>query len=1069
MLHTIQLYYNKKGFSEATTLYTRRGDTGELLSATFKDEIDELLVLPEGSTTFDVSKVYFEAEGNGVFVRREVPAKYLDLTTPKKPRIKNFPMPAEMFAKGPNVVDNCYFRFELKTGAPTLDTESPVTVSSSSFNTIVLGSPIPGIRSYYLDEIDYLIKEFEKAIAGYTPADIEAFYAELKAEIELAKKQAKQDIEDLNALFVQSEADLRAKIVREIADMNKLIQNMQTSLDAQLLELQKQIDATKAQITTLDNKLVQVETDITNAKKEINQVKIDTTAEINQVKEDTAAQITKVKNDASTEINKIKNESISAVTAEKEAVIKMINDLKAEIAAMDLEQLVLDLFAQGKVKDVMVAEIQKEVTKQLTEKGAASQQWVEDNFINLSPLKSIIESKNLFSFYDIVESSTVKQLSASSALFSGWANVFAYNAKLSDYLVKGKEYAISYKFTPTEKTSGTTGAVGHAHGTLALYSGVSGNPLIRLYGESQIDNTGNSFEIGKSEYRSAVFTCPDLSPEKGYNMIGYGARRMSPDGTTFVRTDAGIFSDVMIVPKGSKIDYTIAERDFNNPNALGKFFGPDLQLPIVERFDSMSTVSTDWIYVRQLLNGPNFPGVGTNGYVKRISLDKKSSTTFFKPLDSIRIFIRTIVNGADRGWKELDGGQQIKVTQDNGEPMFSLSDANKDTMEWLKSLPVGTYKVYIRQSKDAPAMYLMGTYHSMIQGAEGSFIATAMATGAQYTFTFATSGSKGWKKITQDGQEHVLTNPDGTSKLTLHDATKTTLELMNTLPLGAKFVTIGETKDVPIAWLTGYVTTNGNGTYKTFIGTSTTGATYQFSTARNEWLRLDGQVQKITLDSGAYKSVSGAALTTLEAFRKLGVGVHFIYTVEKLKDAPDNYLKGIVTVSAATGNEITFIGEQMVGTRGTWAFNGMSNQWKRLDVSPTPEYPKEVPTASIGMYPSDKNTFSRSYVKAVLTSETTLKLFCVVRVFKDATFPNQLSVARFDRASLGGKKLANGYKGRRNESQRDAGNSNWEYDRNVYLNDTGSTLEVQLNIFQIKDSFIPTGSEIYIELDIPLE
>lgn len=983
MLHTIQLYYNKKGFSEATTLYTRRGDTGELLSATFKDEIDELLVLPEGTTTFDVSKVYFEAEGNGVFVRREVPAKYLDLTTPKKPRIKNFPMPAEMFAKGPNVVDNCYFRFELKTGAPTLDTDSPVTVSSSSFNTIVLGSPIPGIRSYYLDEIDYLIKEFEKAIAGYTPADIEAFYAELKAEIKLAKEQAKQDIEDLNALFVQSEADLRAKIVREIADMNKLIQNMQTSLDAQLLELQKQIDATKAQITTLDNKLVQVETDITNAKKEINQVKIDTTAEINQVKEDTTAQITKVKNDASTEINKIKNESISAVAAEKEAVIKMINDLKAEIAAMDLEQMVLDLFAQGKVKDVMVAEIQKEVTKQLTDKGAASQTWVEENFISSNSKKNNIKTSNLFSYQDIVPSGQVSVIKENSALFSGWSNVFVYNAKLPLYLTEGKEYTISYKYIPRKMTQNTVpDSQNTTHGCLALHSQIAGKPFIPLYDSAEVKV--QKLELDKPLYRTWDFVCPKLDPAEGYNLIAYATRQMTPDGKTFVVIDPGEFVDVMITEKGVQGEWSIPERDLTSNTAGYRWYDSSSKL-ISGRttYNLLVKESTDWKYV---VTPSNLPG-GVTGACYHRSVFVSETHGFVEIVlraESVS-YVNNMAGGAWQGWKKTTmDGQAQKITSDNGRRLFYFEDVTKTFHEMVidKIKTTGYFKVQTFSTKGQPEQYINGMINVQLVNDNPLyysyyFTGVAVGSGKMYSYSFHSQKDIGWSNV--NGQVAKLTSDDGGSYITLSDKSKTTQELLDRVDKGYKFITFGEASDLPSSWIYGFISTNGNGGFKSFLGTSVDGNVYNYNTITKVWKRLDNE-------------------------------------------------------------------------------------------STTPEYPKEIPTASIGRYPTDKNTYQRDYIKAQLISETLLKVVGIITIYQDATLPNSVTVASISKsAQLGGKKLPTLMSQRKIASVRNTSGSNYESELNVSLADTGSSINVDINIFAFKGTLGASPNKIYIDVDIPLE
>ena len=89
MLHELSLYLNKKGFSEFLSVYGRRGDTGELISATFTEDENTA----SGTLTYDADEVYFEASGEGVAVRRKVDSMYVDLSNPKSPRIKGYPMP----------------------------------------------------------------------------------------------------------------------------------------------------------------------------------------------------------------------------------------------------------------------------------------------------------------------------------------------------------------------------------------------------------------------------------------------------------------------------------------------------------------------------------------------------------------------------------------------------------------------------------------------------------------------------------------------------------------------------------------------------------------------------------------------------------------------------------------------------------------------------------------------------------------------------------------------------------------------------------------------------------------
>lgn len=147
---------------------------------------------------------------------------------------------------------------------------------------------------------------------------------------------------------------------------------------------------------------------------------------------------------------------------------------------------------------------------------------------------------------------------------SDWAGTFIPQVNLIRFLEPETQYTIKYKFMLQSLADGTTAYNQNAHGTLFLYSGVSGYPSIALW-DSSIDTRkeADSWVVGSIVEREATFITPKTLHEltAKYRFLCYTRRSMN--GSTFVNVEKGLFYDIKLEKGNKATDWTPAPEDID--------------------------------------------------------------------------------------------------------------------------------------------------------------------------------------------------------------------------------------------------------------------------------------------------------------------------------------------------------------------------------------------------------------------------------------------------------------------------------------------------------------------------
>lgn len=155
----------------------------------------------------------------------------------------------------------------------------------------------------------------------------------------------------------------------------------------------------------------------------------------------------------------------------------------------------------------------------------------------------------------------------------GWASEFIDNKKLKNLFEPGKQYSIQYTFELLSKTEGTYPYNQQQHGTLLLYSGITGYPSIPLGGTNNNVEDAKTWTVGTTRTRTATFTTPNniFDEEANYRIIYYTMRSMN-EGDVFNKNERGRFFNIKVEESNTNTIYTPSTKD-DPDNAFPIYLG----------------------------------------------------------------------------------------------------------------------------------------------------------------------------------------------------------------------------------------------------------------------------------------------------------------------------------------------------------------------------------------------------------------------------------------------------------------------------------------------------------------
>lgn len=155
----------------------------------------------------------------------------------------------------------------------------------------------------------------------------------------------------------------------------------------------------------------------------------------------------------------------------------------------------------------------------------------------------------------------------------GWASEFIENKKLKELFEPGKTYSIQYSFELLSKTEGTYPYNQQQHGTLLLYSGVTGYPSISLGGANNNVEDAKTWTVGTTRTRTATFTVPNniFDEKANYRIIYYTMRSMN-EGDVFNKNERGRFFNIKVEEGNTNTIYAPSIKD-DPDNAFPIYLG----------------------------------------------------------------------------------------------------------------------------------------------------------------------------------------------------------------------------------------------------------------------------------------------------------------------------------------------------------------------------------------------------------------------------------------------------------------------------------------------------------------
>lgn len=413
-----------------------------------------------------------------------------------------------------------------------------------------------------------------------------------------------------------------------------------------------------------------------------------------------------------------------------------------------------DTLSIVKVKDGKEGETYFPHTAWLMADGRFTKKFPEENLFLLSSIRS---------HNSLTLEETGFRISQAS-----WAQILINNSELIKMLEPNTTYSVRYVFELLSLIAGTIAFAQNSHGTLLLYSGVSGYTSIPLGGtESGNSADANNWVVGTKKVRTAKFTTPSNLHDAtaNYRILYYTRRSMNSDGS-LAGTEDGRFSEIKfeqsdvntIYTKPPSEDYENAypkyEGFYSDTNPVGSD-NPDDYKPWTP-FMGPEGPEGD--------KGESAPLISLSGATQAITVDKDGKIT---PATSFTV-TGTAVNTSISNWTySLNGGNfgsavPTGVTRSGNTVTINPTTATFDQLT-IRAADATVSDVYtISRIKDGG------------DGAPGSDAYTVFLTNESYTFagsiSAALAGStttevvvyKGTNKITPTSVV-VGTKPTGLS------------------------------------------------------------------------------------------------------------------------------------------------------------------------------------------------------------------------------------------------------------------------------------------------------------------
>lgn len=322
MNYIVALTMSKSLIMQQPIIVGRRGDENDFLSAHFNNDPSGGFK-PAGKTGI---KYFFEAKGGGVNVRAEIASKYVS-TVNGTNEIKDFPMPANIYAYGNNILEECYIRFEYtEAGMKRIS-------SSSTFVIEVLDSALGDVFPIYVNELQKLYDDFQK--------EIDKILATAGGKLTVLDNLLDKEI----AALQKKVNDYNSTLTNSINTMNIKLSAMDTNIETSRTEILAEIERWKKMIAD-------VKADFTS-----------TLATFENTVNSTIASYTAQLNQANVDVTAL-NGRVAA--------------LKTQIDNLDIDKQMVQILETGKANAVLSKMIVDEVAKQFNTAGAASQKWVTD-------------------------------------------------------------------------------------------------------------------------------------------------------------------------------------------------------------------------------------------------------------------------------------------------------------------------------------------------------------------------------------------------------------------------------------------------------------------------------------------------------------------------------------------------------------------------------------------------------------------------------------------------------------------------------------------------------------------
>lgn len=195
-----------------------------------------------------------------------------------------------------------------------------------------------------------------------------------------------------------------------------------------------------------------------------------------------------------------------------------------------------------------------------------------DRFTTVYPRENLFKMASLYNgFGRIIEENTVTYPDGI------WAQLVVSNEEIKTMLKPNTTYSVQYIFELLSRTEGTKAYNQNQHGSLSLYSGVSGNISIDLgnvwYYPGGNANDAQTWTVGTVRKRESTFTTPSTLHDStaNYRIVGYTLRSVD-ESNKLVCLESGKFYDIKFEENPTPTIYTPSPSE-DYANAYPKYMG----------------------------------------------------------------------------------------------------------------------------------------------------------------------------------------------------------------------------------------------------------------------------------------------------------------------------------------------------------------------------------------------------------------------------------------------------------------------------------------------------------------